>query len=484
MRRTWRSGPLALLPVVVAACARGDQAARASEAAGPFAALDRVDVGAAPGSRWPNLAAGPDGALALSWLEPAGGAGTAPPDTARHRLRVVTLGPDGRWSAPRTVAEGRDLLVNWADFPAVVPMGAGRLAAWWPVRNPRGDFAYDALVSASRDGGATWSPPRRPHHDGTATEHGFVSFVPPATAGDGGAVVWLDGRDYARGQGGAHGGAGGGAHGAGGPEARMQLVAAPLGADGAPGAEQVVDSSACSCCRTAAARTRRGVVVAYRDRQPGEVRNIAVVRHEPGPGGGAWSAPHTVHDDGWVIPGCPTNGSAVAARGDTVAVAWFTAPRDSARVHVAFSVDGGRTFGPPARVDDGAPAGRVGVAVAADGAALVTWVERAPDGPAPGGSWRDAERAAKRRPAGDALWRVRRVAPDGARGPAQTVAPSTPGRAGGFPQIAVAGGPGGDAVYLAWTEPAAGGRPSQVQVLRARGPAAAPAARPTLAARP
>ena len=31
---------------------------------------------------------------------------------------------------------------------------------------------------------------------------------------------------------------------------------------------------------------------------------------------GEWTAPATVFSDGWHIPGCPTNGPAVAARGE------------------------------------------------------------------------------------------------------------------------------------------------------------------------
>jgi hypothetical protein len=459
--------PARVLPLAWLACAlaaaggcgapAADSPAAAAGTSDVLGALDTLDVGAAPGSVWPNLAAGPDGALVLSWLEPLAPTTGATPSTAPrgtpHRLRFAAL-RDGAWTAPRTIAERSDLLVNWSDFPAVVPMGGARLAAWWPVMNPNGDFAYDAVVATSADGGATWSAGARPHRDGTATEHGFVSFVPAGARGDSTAVVWLDGRDYAR-------------PAASGADHRMQLAVATLGGDGAPGPERMLDTDVCSCCRTSAARTRGGVVVAYRDRQPGEVRNIAVVRHEAG----VWSAPATVHDDGWVIPGCPTNGSAVAAHGDTVAVAWFTAPRDSARVTVALSVDGGRSFRAPVRVDGGSPAGRVGVAVDAEGAALVTWIERV-DASARGARWRDAERAARGRPAGDAELRVRRVALDGALGAPQTVAASTAGRGSGFPQVAAAGG----AVYLAWTEPASGGAPPRLRVVRAR-------PRPAVAAR-
>ena len=433
-----RAVPGALVAAaLLAACGGGGGTADASSAA--LAPLDSVAIDAGPGSTWPHLATDGEGRLVLGWLE-SGADGT------RHRLRFSRLA-GGAWSAPRTIVDTADFFVNWADFPAVVPMGGDRLAAWWPARNGAGakrSHGYDAIVATSADGGATWTRGVPVHGDRTPTEHGFVSFVPAGPRGDSVVVVWLDGRDYAR------------------PVARpdeheMQLATATLGADGAPAGERMLDTMVCTCCRTSAARTRRGVLVAYRDRKPGEVRDIAIARYE----GGAWSAPATLHEDGWVYPGCPVNGAAAAAHGDTVAVAWFTAPRDSARVNVAFSTDGGRTFGAPTRVDDGAPAGRAGVVVDADGAATVTWIERvsARRSRLP---WRRAEAEAKGAPVGGAELRARRVTLAGARGPAQTLVVSTEGRTSGFPQIAAVG----DTVYLAWTEPAGAGGPSHVRVAR------------------
>jgi hypothetical protein len=445
-----------LLAALVAAAALATACDRdaASDAGttAPLAALDTIDVGADPGSTWPHLATDGAGRLVLGWLEArsdsvsgasgASGASAAP----RYRLRFSQL-DGGGWTAPRTIVDTADFVVNWADFPAVVPMGGERLAAWWPTRQNAGGkagHAYDAIVATSSDGGATWTSGVPVHGDRTATEHGFVSFVPAGPRGDSTGVVWLDGRDYAR------------------PVAKpdehqMQLAAATLGGDGAPTGERMLDTAVCTCCRTSATRTRRGVLVAYRDRKPGEVRDIAIARYE----NGAWAAPTTLHPDNWVFPGCPVNGAVAAAHGDTVAVAWFTAPDDSARVNVAFSTDGGRTFGAPTRVDDGAPAGRSGVVVDATGAATVTWIERV----APERSrlpWRRAEAQAKGAPVGGAELRARRVTLDGARGPAQTLVLSTEGRTSGFPQIAAIG----DTVYLAWTEPASGGRPSRVRVAR------------------
>ena len=45
---------------------------------------------------------------------------------------------------------------------------------------------------------------------------------------------------------------------------------------------------------------------------------------------------------------------------------------------MAFSHDGGRTFGPPGRVDDAVSAGLVGVELVDDKSAIVTWVESSP----------------------------------------------------------------------------------------------------------
>ena len=154
-----------------------------------------------------------------------------------------------------------------------------------------------------------------------------------------------------------------------------------------------------------------GPVVAYRDRTEDEIRDIVVVRQV----GGAWTEPTLVHNDGWKIAACPVNGPALAARGDTVAIAWFTGAQDTARVRVAFSVDGGATFAPPVRIDGGAPAGRVGIALDANGDAIVSWLERVPPE--------------------DAEVRVRRVARSGEMGAPFTVSRTKAARASGFPRI-------------------------------------------------
>jgi hypothetical protein len=222
---------------VLAACGR---AAR-QEPAVPVAlgALRELATPAAPGSGEPNLAAGPDGSVYLSWIEPLPGSG--------HALRFAAREPGGAWTEPRTIAQGRGWFVNWADFPAVLAFADGALAAHWLQRNGTGTYAYEVRLALSRDGGRTWSAGTVPHRDGTPTEHGFVSLF-AWDAGHAG-LVWLDGRQTA-----GHGGHEGAASGA------MALMHTTVAADGALGPEVLLDSRVCDCCQTSAAGAKGALV--------------------------------------------------------------------------------------------------------------------------------------------------------------------------------------------------------------------------------
>lgn len=403
-----RTAALIVLLASLRSDAPGSADGRGSPSLERFAGIDSIASPAAPGSAEPNLAVGPDGRVYMSWLEPA---------ESGHALRFAVL--NGRhWSAPRTIRAGRDFFVNWADFPSIEVLDGGRLAAHWLQRNGTGTYAYGVRIAQSADGGKSWSTPVAPHRDSSQTEHGFVAMW--HEKGSLGAV-WLDGRKFVK-----------SGHDA---SNEMMLVSTTIDARGRRGPEVRLDERTCDCCQNSAAMTANGPIIAYRNRSPDEIRDIYVTRRVRG----TWTSGVPVHADGWKIAACPVNGPAVAAAGRRVALAWFTAAGDSARVKVAFSDDAGATFGAPVRVDGGTPAGRVDVALQADGA-LVTWVERI------GGD--------------TAAVRVRRVARDGRLGAAMTIAKSSAARASGFPRMAVTGSD----VVFAWTAP---GRPSAIRVARA-----------------
>jgi hypothetical protein len=264
--------------------------------------------------------------------------------------------------------------------------------------------AYKIQLSWSKDDGRTWSTPVHPHHDAIQTQHGFASLFQVPGAGLG--LVWLDGRaikpDAPEGVG------------------NMALRAATFDTTGAQVKESVVDARVCECCSTAAAATSDGVIVAYRDRSAGEIRDINVTRLA----NGRWTPPAAVHHDGWKINGCPVNGPAISAQDRDVAVAWFTAKGDQGRTLVAFSHDGGRTFAAPVRVDEATSLGRVGVELLGDGSAAVTWVESA------------GQRSS---------FMVRPVNANGSRGPAVRIGESAGAR---VPRVAR----NGDDLLFAWTE--------------------------------
>lgn len=388
-----RALSLSAFLLVLAACAPPGEPApdwRSEPLEAPF--LD-------PGGM-PHLSPTGDGAV-LSWWAPV---------AEGHELRAVGWSPVSGFGPVRTVTSGADFFVNWADFPSVVPVAPEKWVAHWLQRNGDGTFAYGVRVSVSEDGGDTWSEPWTPHEDGTPTEHGFVTVWPE---GDGGwSLVWLDGRKYADGP---HGPA----------TQEMTIRARFVGEDGSPGPEVVLDHRGCDCCQTDVAMTAQGPVAVYRDRTEDEVRDIYLVRRDVD----EWTAGRPVHDDGWVIGGCPVNGPAADALGEEVVVAWFTAAQDRPRVLVAFSSDAGDSFGVPVRVDDGRPVGRVDVVRLQDGSALVAWLE-------------EAESTG-------AEIRLRRVGKEGEVSTPWTLARTSAARASGFPQFIALEG---KSFLASWTE--------------------------------
>ena len=369
--------------------------------------LRALPTPASLGSVTPHLSRSHDGEVWMSWLEPR---------ARGHALKVARL-VGHRWSTPLSAAESDSFVVNWADRPGILAMGEGCLAAYWLLKTSEEAEAYDIRIAFSGDKGRTWSNAVCPHRDATATEHGFVRLL--READNGVRAIWLDGRNYAsaekQGDAAGHGGHGMGAD--------MTVRTALIQLDGTLSDELALDGRACDCCPTAAVSTMSGMLVAYRDRSPEEVRDISLLRRAEG----LWSEPYPLHRDGWKIPGCPVNGPALDAEDDRVAVAWYSEAGDSVRAFAAFSNDGGRHFGEPIRVDAGAPLGRVDVALLEDRTALVLWIE-----------------------SGEKVARIvtRRVAPDGTRSPPLTIAETSLKRSSGYPRLVH----DGRRVIFAWTE--------------------------------
>ncbi|HKR13872.1 MAG TPA: sialidase family protein [Pyrinomonadaceae bacterium] len=367
-------------------------------------------------SREPDLTATAGGGVILSWVEKL--------NDKRYALRMAARS-QGAWSEPRTVAEGENWFVNWADFPSVIALNDGSLAAHWLVKSGAGTYAYDVNIALSKDAGETWTTPIVPHLDNTQTEHGFVSLVPLADGRLG--AIWLDGRNMKDMK---------DDHDDDKPlPVNMTLRYATIDGDGRVSNDAQLDERVCECCQTSAAITSDGVFAVFRDRSQTEVRDIFSVRQSAG----GWTSPQPVHNDNWEINGCPVNGPSVAANGRNVAVAWFTSVAATPRVKIAFSTDGGATFGSPIQVDEGETQGRVDVVLLADNSALVCWLSGTPA-------------------AGEI--KARRVAANGSLGTPVVIAQTDISRSSGFPRMARAG----NEVHFAWTE---FGNPSRIRMATA-----------------
>ncbi|MCX7627477.1 MAG: hypothetical protein N2Z69_03585 [Methylophilaceae bacterium] len=356
-------------------------------------------------ARLPRLVPLPDGGILMSWVESVAG-------SERYRLRFAVL-REGIWLEPRDVAEGEGWFVNWSDFPSVVAIDPKFWVAHWLVKRPGGEvYDYDIAMAYSVDSGQTWRMAGSPHRDGIAAEHGFVAIFPDqGMAG----VVWLDGREYFEGKNKPPGISG-----------HFALRYTTLNRSGEFSREEIIDDNTCTCCWPAAAVSSLGPVVAWRGRTEEEIRDIRLAIHRDG----TWSPPMQLGGEGWKIAGCPVNGPALAARGERVVAAWFTAQGGRPRVRAAFSEDGGSKFGLPLEIDKEAPLGRIGVAWLDDTSAVISWMKAAKGGL--------SEVA------------VRRLFPDGRHGPELRVAQLSAGRDSGVPQLAVVN----DGILLAWTGPA------------------------------
>ncbi len=387
---------------------------------------------AGAGAGMPNLFATEDGGVLMSWFEPVDTVGEAA-STRRGRfaLRFATLHGD-TWSEARTIAEGDDFFVNWADFPVIIESD-GTLAAHWLQMNGGRGTSYDIHITRSRDGGETWEESIVPHADGTPTEHGFVSMVPEPDGGF--SAIWLDGRNFADREGDES------------PE--MTLRAARFDAHGNEGPEALLDPRICDCCQTSAAYLGDTLVAVYRGRSDEEIRDMWSVRRTAD----GWQEPVRVSHDDWMIPGCPVNGPSIAANDAVGAVAWFSLRDGNPEVKVTFTHDGGASFTEAILLDSGSiedidganprqvagladagnaakpiPLGRVDVAWLDDTHAVVSWIV---------GRGKDADIV------------LQTVGIDGKLGARQVVAVTASSRASGFPQIVSQG----DRLVIAWTEP-------------------------------
>jgi hypothetical protein len=372
--------------------------------------VEPIDIPSGASSMAPQLTASNRGVL-VSWLE----------QSDPEFILKFAERSGAAWSPAQTIASAKDWFVSAADVPSVLRMSNGTLVAnWYPAVDFRLE-AYDIRLSYSTDEGKTWARPLIPHHDKTRTQHGFVSLFEMPSGGLG--MVWLDGRNQGKQP----------------EDAEMALYFASFDGAWKQTAEVSANARVCECCTTSAVVTADGVVAAFRDRSPKEIRDIHVSRLE----NGKWTDAQAVHADNWEVDSCPVNGPALSARGRQLAAAWFSGKDDKGQAFAAFSSDAGRTWGSPIQLEDRTSLGHVDIELLDDGSAVATWVEFADD---------------------RSQFRMRRVEPSGTRSASINVTGN--GRVSGYPRVARSG----NELVFAWTEGSEGEGTQKVRGAVARLP--------------
>lgn len=359
----------------------------------------QIESPAAEKSEEPNLIAGADGNLYLSWVE----------KNDQTAILKFSKWEDSKWSSPEIITQGNDWFVNWADYPALAVNKSGDKIAHYLQMSDTGSYTYDIKVVSKKSTDTNWSVPVKLHKDSVNAEHGFVTML---SMDDGSFfLTWLDGRYTVS--------SGAEEHDRHGNGVAMTIRTATLSADLGMSNEMELDGRVCDCCQTSATITDKGPVVTYRDRSEKEIRDISIVRLV----NGSWTAPKTIHNDNWNIAGCPVNGPRMISSKNNVAVAWFTSPDGASKVNLAFSNSSGETFGEPIQLDQGKAIGRVDIDMIDYQTVFVSWME---------GS--------------DVL--AAKVANDGNILKRYQLTASSDRRSSGFPQVALVG----NEIMIAWTD--------------------------------
>jgi hypothetical protein len=254
-----------------------------------------------------------------------------------------------KFSTPVQVNDIAGDAATHSEAPAQVVAGPeGNVYVLWhqeTVQEGRRFPTSNLRFARSTDGGQNFAPAIfvNDDHAGPPTSHSFHSI---AVAPDGAIyVAWLDGRDRAI------------------APAVMVARSTNSGQSFDPGV--IVARKICPCCRTALTVDAKGTIyVVFRHAPPDNIRNMFIARSEDR--GMTFTTPTQIHNDGWVIDGCPHNGPAIDTdTGGNVHLAWYTGKEEGYGVYYAVSSDRGDSFTPPIHLNESMEASPVRAALAA-----------------------------------------------------------------------------------------------------------------------
>lgn len=303
-----------------------------------------------------KLANWPDGEVVLSWWQ------NLPND---KRTLLVSVFQKAHWTSPAPVTEMTNIIEA-----QVVPVGNDALAALWMVSKPAksGEGEVHEIYTARGDkSGKIWTTPLRLNQElpTSAKESPTLAAMPDGTL----LASWIDMRNIKMLPPSKPG-----------EEAKSEgftsLMVASVTADNKAGKEMLVDKDFCECCPPVIAADEEGGLLAYREHLAGNVRDPAVMRISAENFGQSI----IVHDDHWVLDGCPSRGPALARLKNTAGIVWLTTVKDKTRIRAAFSNDNGQHFAAPIELELENAVSVSGIAMDSPHSTLVAWTSTSKQG--------------------------------------------------------------------------------------------------------
>ncbi len=143
---------------------------------------------------------------------------------------------------------------------------------------------------------------------------------------------------------------------------------------------EVMGSGVCPCCQTTAAFTRDGDTVLLGLRGVTEENYRDNLLRASTDGGHTWGEPVRLNAERWQINGCPLKPTAVAADGDRIYTAWYSAVEQPPGAYFTHSTDGGETFSAPRALHPEASLSDAPVVATGGGVTWVVWHARTDEG--------------------------------------------------------------------------------------------------------
>lgn len=280
-------------------------------------------------------------------------------------LKYAVIDENGVGETEEVVARS-DLLMNAADFPAVVESKNGERYAHWLQEKPLDGFYYSIqFARRSKDHPAMEQNKRWKVIASTEKPGGplrnYDGFVTYAAGDDFMHAAWINSGNIEESD-----------HSL---EGKKILTVGELHSKGLQKVKDIV-TPICSCCRLSSTLLDGRYAVTYRGRSSDEIRDIYWMKADKNED---WHQV-LVADDGWKINGCPVNGPDVDVTDNKVAIAYFTMHDGKPKTRLAVSTDSGDHFSQLHDLAQSSGKGKTQVLWLNSDVILTLWIEEVEEG--------------------------------------------------------------------------------------------------------